>query len=388
MATTYDVIVIGAGSVGVPTTYFLAEKGCKVLCIDRHTSAGQGQNKAAIGGVRATHSDPAKIKICQTSLEIFATWREKHGTDIGWKKGGYCFPVFREKEEKILRGLLPIQKRYDLNIDWVGPTEIQEIVPGITPKNLMGGTFSPDDGQSSPLMATQAMEKAARRRGAEFHYNEEVVGLLIENSVIQGVRTKSGDYYSNSVVNAAGAFAKEIGTMAGIDIPVTPDSHEAGISAPVEEFLGPLVVDLRAGKEGKTSNFYFAQNHERGLIFCYTPSVLMVGTDRRSTSEFMPIIANRLVELIPRLKNLRIRRIWRGLYPMTPDGTAIVGKAPRIKNLFLGVGMCGQGFMMGPGVGKNLASLVVDGKPELDPDIFEYLSPERDFNAAKNEALK
>ena len=95
MSKKYDTIIIGAGSVGVPTAYFLAKHGQKVLVIDELASSGQGQNKAAIGGVRATHSDPAKIQICLQSLEIFSKWKTKTGTDIGWKKGGYCFPVYR-----------------------------------------------------------------------------------------------------------------------------------------------------------------------------------------------------------------------------------------------------------------------------------------------------
>ena len=112
----YDAIIIGAGSVGLPAAYFLTLEGWKVLVLDGRPSPGQGENKAAIGGVRATHSDPAKITLCLQSLEIFSTWKEKHGTDIGWIEGGYCFPVFRVKEEKILKGILPIQKSHGLHI--------------------------------------------------------------------------------------------------------------------------------------------------------------------------------------------------------------------------------------------------------------------------------
>jgi len=388
MKNNFDSIIIGAGSVGVPTAYSLVKKGLRVLCIEKNRASGQGQNKAAIGGVRATHSDPAKIKICQQSLEIFSNWKNEHNQEIGWKKGGYSFPVYREREEKILKGILPEQKKHSLNIDWVGPDEIKEIIQGINPRNLIGGTYSPDDGQVSPLMAIEAIEKTSRELGATFLFNCEVKDLIIEKNRIKGVKTNQGDYYSETVVNAAGARADKIGDMAGIKIPLAPDSHEAGISAPVEEFLAPLVVDLRPGPEGKTSNFYFGQNHDKGIIFCYTPSTLFPGFDRRSTSEFMPVIASRLVHLIPRLKNLRIRRCWRGLYPMTPDGVAIVGKAPAVEGFYLAVGMCGQGFMMGPGVGYNLASLIANGKPAMDEAIFKALSPERDFYKGKTESLK
>ena len=157
MTTKYDAIVIGAGSVGVPITYFLSEKGYKVLCLEKRHSSGQGQNKSAIGGVRATHSDPAKIKICQKSLEIFTNWEKNHGMSVGWKSGGYCFPVFDNRVEGILKGILPIQKKFDLNIDWVEPDMVKEIVPGINPHDLRGGTYSPDDGQVSPLKAIEAI---------------------------------------------------------------------------------------------------------------------------------------------------------------------------------------------------------------------------------------
>ncbi|HID71680.1 MAG TPA: FAD-binding oxidoreductase, partial [Thermoplasmata archaeon] len=160
MKSSYDVIVIGAGSVGVPLSYFLAEMGYSVLCLDKNSSAGQGQNKAAIGGVRATHSDPAKIKICQKSLEIFSNWEEWHGKEIGWKKGGYCFPVYRVEDERLLKSMLPIQKRFDLKIDWYHAEKIEEFVPGINTEGLRGGTFSPEDGQVNPLKAIDAIEEA------------------------------------------------------------------------------------------------------------------------------------------------------------------------------------------------------------------------------------
>ena len=176
--------------------------------------------------------------------------------------------------------------------------------------------------------------------------------------------------------------------MAGLNIPVNPDSHEAGITAPIKPFLDPLVVDIRPGSEGKTANFYFGQNLEGQIIFCYTPIKIFPGEDRRSTSEFMPIMANRMINLIPRFKNLTIRRLWRGLYPMTPDGVAVVGKPTGVEGLYLEIGMCGQGFMMGPGVGRNLASLIVKGRPEIKKEVFDLLSPDRNFYSGKKEALK
>ena len=159
----YDVIIVGAGSIGTPTAMALGERGVKTLVVDTHPSPGQGENKRAIGGIRATHSDPAKILTCLKSLEIFSTWKERHGDDIEWLKGGYVFPVYREQEEKALKGILPIQKKFGLNIDFVAPDRIQQAVPGINPQDLLGGTLSPDDGSASPLRFCRALLKRGLR---------------------------------------------------------------------------------------------------------------------------------------------------------------------------------------------------------------------------------
>lgn len=385
---SYDVIVVGCGSVGNPTAYHLAEAGLKVLVLDRRRAAGQGDNKAAIGGIRATHSDPGKIGAGLESLKIISGWKEKYGFDIGWKPGGYCFPVYDENIEKTLKDLLPYQQKYGLEIDWVDPGKIKELIPGVNPNGLRGGTYSPGDGQVSSILLPVAFQVEAVKNGAEYRFNEKVTGYLREGKKITGVKTDRGTYSSRWVVLAAGADAAEHGPLLGIDIPVTPDSHEAGISAPVKHFLDPLIVDLRPGPEGKTANFYFGQNKEGQIIFCYTPKELFIGTNRESLSEFLPVLAGRMISLIPGLKNLLIRRIWRGCYPMSPDGVPIVDFAPGLEGLILAVGMCGQGLMLGPGIGKNIASMIVDSRPFLSADAQECFRYDRDFYKSGKEALK
>ena len=382
----YDVIIIGAGSVGVPSAYFLAKEGMKVLVLEKNASAGQGENKAAIGGVRATHSDPAKIKTCQESLKIFSTWKETTGTDIGWKEGGYCFPVYREQDAAMMQAILPIQKKFQLNIDWVGDDEIARVVPGINRNGLLGGTYSPEDGQVSPLMAIESFTHEAKKLGVEFRFRENVQELAMEGNAVTGLKTNNGSYTAPAILNAAGAKGTQICRMAGLNIPIVPDSHEAGITSPVRRFLDPLVVDIRPGPEGKTKNFYFGQVESGQIIFCYTPLEPILGEDKRATSEFMPILARRLVDLIPRMKGLTIRRLWRGLYPMTPDGVPIVGKS-KVEGFYLGIGMCGQGFMMGPGIGANLANLIAKNEPIMKQRTWDFMRFDRSFKTDDVERL-
>ena len=206
----YDVIVIGAGSVGVPAAYSMAQAGLSVLVVDRYASVGQGANKAAIGGVRATHSDTAKIRIGLKSIEILSNWEEVHGDNIEWHTGGYTFAAYGKAEENTLKGLLKIQHSFGLNIDWLGPEALLGAVPALNPEGLRGGTLSPEDGNASPLLALHAFYKHAVSRGAAFHFGETVTGIPLKDGRVLGVETDRGRYNAPVVINAAGAQARAV----------------------------------------------------------------------------------------------------------------------------------------------------------------------------------
>ena len=375
--SNYDVIIIGAGSVGVPTALALSEKKLKVLVIDSKSSVGQENNKKAIGGIRATHSDFGKIKVSQRSIEIFSNWKEKYGDDIGWISNGYSFPAYNNEDEKKLKDLMKIQHSFGLNIKWISPEEYEKLVPGINTDGLRGSTFSPDDGSASPLLALNAFYFKSLEFGTEYKFNENVIDIKLEENRISQVVTDEGQYSAKTIINASGNNAKEIGEMMEIVLPVVPDSHEGAITEPVERFFEPMVVDMRPIK-GST-NYYFYQNNEGQIIFCITPSPSIIGTDSDSTSEFLPQVAKRMVELYPRLANLKVRRTWRGQYPMSPDGFPIVGRSKEINNLINAVGMCGQGYMLGPGLGELISRIVTNELSSDDKRALISFDPYRDF---------
>ncbi len=374
----YDIIIIGAGSIGLPTAFSLAQKKIKVLVIDGESGPGQQNNKKAIGGVRATHSDYGKIQTCLRSIEIMRTWKEVYGDDIGWMSNGYSFPAYTPKDESTLKNLMKTQHGFGLNIKWLSAAEYNELVPGINMENLLGSTYSPEDGSCSPLLVTSAYYFHCLSLGVDFAFNQEVTGFKCDQDRIIEVQTNTETFACGSVINAAGNHARELGAMLGVDLPVFPDNHEAGITEPVAQFFGPMVIDMR--KRKGSANFYFYQNHEGQVVFCITPDPPILGIDNRSTSEFLPLCSKRMLEVYPRLRHLKVRRTWRGQYPMTPDGFPIVGTSREIPNLINAVGMCGQGFMLGPGLGELVARIYAGELTESDQRVLLSFDPYRDFS--------
>lgn len=142
----YDVVVIGAGSIGTPLAYYLAKKGLKALTIEKNASQGQGDNKCAIGGIRASHSDPAKVSVCLRSLDIISHFQEEHDFDLEWVKGGYLFTAYGTAQENAFRSLLPMHHSNGLVSHFLNREQTLKVVPGLKADNLNGSLFTPNDG--------------------------------------------------------------------------------------------------------------------------------------------------------------------------------------------------------------------------------------------------
>jgi sarcosine oxidase subunit beta len=145
-----------------------------------------------------------------------------------------------------------------------------------------------------------------------------------------------------------------------------------------------MVVDIRPSPG--SANYYFYQHITGQIIFCITPNPSIWGDNTQETSDFLPMVAKRMVEVMPRLRNIRVRRTWRGLYPMTPDGFPIIGWAKDVPGYLLAVGMCGQGFMLGPSVGELITRMVTGSITAEDQSLLDILTPTRSF--AQAEMLK
>ncbi len=213
----YDVIIIGAGCIGAPTALFLSRAGFRTLVIDARSSPGQGSNKAAIGGIRATHSDPAKVRLCLRSLEIFSTWKDTlRRTISSGLKADTCSWHIARRRSKALKELLEVQHSLGLNIHWLEQDELLEVVPDLNPAGLLGGTYSPEDGNVSPLLFAARIlpPRAALRRRVPLRRGGHRPGRRAR-AHRRGGATDRGRYSCENVLLAAGAWAQPLAQMVG-----------------------------------------------------------------------------------------------------------------------------------------------------------------------------
>lgn len=380
-SNVFDVIIAGAGSIGVPTAYYLAKSGFKVLVLDPLASNGQGSNKHAIGGVRATHTNLAKINISKKSIYILSHWQAEHGDDIEWRSGGYCFVAYDEPTKKTLLEIVDFQQGLNLNISWLQRDDMLTLAPDLNANNLLGGTYAPEDGYASPLKVSYSFYRRAIEAGAIFRFGEGVIGIQQNHGKVEGVLTPKGHYACKIFIDAAGSWSAEIGKMIGVEVPVRPDAHEAGITEAVSPMFEPMIIDLRP-RPG-SSNFYFYQHPTGKIIFCVTPEPSIFGHFSDDTRGFLPHASQRLIETMPRLANIRVRRTWRGTYPMTPDGNPIFGEYEGLKGFIHATGTCGQGFMLGPGMGWTIARMLNNELTPEEKACLETISLKRDFSSAE-----
>ena len=268
--------------------------------LERTASPGPGFQQICHRRGRATHSTRLK-STSAAQPGVFSTWQDQHGDDIEWHSGGYCFVAYRPLEEATLQGLLEVQKGYGLDIAWydsrAAANAFRTSIPGADRR-----TYAPQDGNCSPLLAAQALYRAARRAGAEFRFDEEITAVQLRH----GQHLRRADQPGQLCEPAAGqrrrGMGQWVGNCWGCSTRCTPILHEAGITEPVQRFLEPMVVDLRP--TGDSTNFYFCQLKSGAVIFCITPHPNLWGTDRRETSRFLPQVGARMVDLMPILANL------------------------------------------------------------------------------------
>ncbi len=370
MKPKFDAVIIGGGIVGLSIGYNLAKKGSKIIVLEKKYT-GSGSTGRCIGGIRMQFSTEASIKLMQESMSLFKNMENEFGFSVEFFAGGYLFLAHTDEKLAAFEKVMELQKKLGLNVRRVSPDECKKLIPGLNTEGLKGGVFSPDDGQAYPFKVLKGYINGIKEKGSVVRSYTEVKKVVVENGSVKGVEIGNGELINTPVVvNSAGAWAAEVGKMAGVKLPIFPEEHEALISDRYDHLFDPMVVDYRP------DGCYFQQMLTGQIIGCYTPVPNKPGKLTSSSSEFLLEMSKRTSRLIPSLKDLNILRHWGGSYSMTPDGSPIIDKTD-VKGFYVAVGMSGHGFMFGPAIGKFMEQIISDDKYPFNWDEFKL---KRDFS--------
>ncbi len=355
----YEVVVIGGGAIGLAIAYELAKLGLTdVLVLDKD-SLVKGATGRNGGGVRAQWTSTENIQLAQRSITAFKNFAAETGHNSFFRQGGYLFLTRSEPQMQALTKAAAFQNTHGVRTRVIALEEATRIVPGLHTGGCVGATFNPDDAVLFPWPLVWGWKEAAEKLGVEVLTFAHATGFEVSGSRITAVRTNRGTIGCTWVVNAAGAWSRDLARLVGLELPVKPERHEILVSEPLKPFLGPMLVDL--------SNGYYVNQDMRGELVGGLGTHTEESMEWHSSLEFAREFAKTTVRLLPRLGPVRVLRQWAGSYDKTPDAKPILGVAETGPiNLVQANGFSGHGMMISPMVGRLTAQLIAGQKTDLD----------------------
>ncbi len=363
-----DVVIIGGGVNGCSLAYQLAKKGKKVvLCEKNHLCSGATGRCGA--GIRQQWSTRENIELSIKSIRIFKGLEKELGQEIGLRQGGYLIIVHDKKEMMQAERNVKMEKELGLDVSILTPYEILNVVPILDIKgmNAIGATFCPTDGHVDPFKTTHAYAKAAEKQGAKLYKFTNVTDIKTKNKRIDCVITNRGTIKTNIVVNAAGAWSKQVAEKLKIKLPNRPFRKEILVTERVKPVFKAMVISFKDG-------IYFSQQDEGQILGGIPIPNEKSGYLTVPTFDFLQHMSKTLTRYAPTLKFVNVIRQWTGYYDVTPDARPILGEVEGLKGFIQCNGFSGHGFMLSPMVTKILTEYISEGKSS---DILERLNINR-----------
>jgi sarcosine oxidase subunit beta len=353
-----SIVIAGAGVIGASIAYHLAARGVReVVVLDRGDAPGAGSTPRATGGFRAQFATPADIALSLLSREKLIRFEDEIGVDSGYRPYGYLFIARSEQAMAQLRVANELQHACGLpEARVIDAEEVRRINPAVVDDAIVGGTFCPTDGFIRAMKILGGYVAAAQRLGVRFEFGVTVRGMRIENDRIAALETSRGDVYADVFINAAGAWA---GTL-GVDIPVAPLRRQ--VAATIET---DILSDTMPMTVWADDGFHFRVRDRRVLLLW--PDSPPSSFDATFDPSWLPQVLEFTNARVPCLRDVPIDpdACWAGLYEMSPDHHAILGRAA-LDNLYLANGCSGHGVMHAPAIGQVISELILDGRSSID----------------------
>ncbi len=372
LPTRAQVVIIGGGVVGASVAYHLTLLGWHdiVLLEQGQLSSGTTWHAAGlIGNLRATERG---TRLVQYGSELYGTLEQETGLGTGYKRCGGVTVARTEERMVQLQRTAATAEAFDLECELISPARARELYPILEDADLLGGMWLPGDGTVNPTDLTQALAKGARQRGARILERIRVTGIDQAQGRVTGVRTDRGDIEAEYVVNCAGQWAKAVGALAGVNVPLHSAEHFYVVSDRIDG-VHPMLPILR-DPDGYT---YFKEEVGGLVIGGFEPTAKpwvapdalpypfefqLLGEDW----DHFEVLMESALHRIPALHHTGIKKFYDGPESFTPDNQFILGEAPEVRNFFVAAGFNSVGIMTASGAGRALAEWMLASEPTSD----------------------
>jgi glycine cleavage system aminomethyltransferase T/glycine/D-amino acid oxidase-like deaminating enzyme len=366
-----SVVVIGGGIMGTSTLYHLAKMGVGDAILLERNKLTSGTTWHSAAQVRALRHSRNLTRMIQYSVELYAQLEEGTGQSVGWiQKGSLSIATTPDRMTHVRRQAA-LARAFGIEVTEVSAAQAQERWPLMNGEDVLGAIWSPDDGRVSPSDVCAALVKAAKGLGAKIFEGTGVTGILTENDRIKGVETTRGTVMCDAVALCGGLWSRELGAMAGAEVPLWPCEHFYLLTKPIDGITGnmPTLSD-------HDSHLYIRDDSGGLLVGCFEPMGKAIppgvldenfefGLLGEDWDHFEPMMMNALHRL-PALETAEVKMLLNGPESFTPDGAFMLGETAETKGLFLGTGMNSVGIASGGGAGMNLAHAIVHGHTAYD----------------------
>jgi heterotetrameric sarcosine oxidase beta subunit len=358
----YDVLIAGGGIQGIALAYELALLGVRDIAVVDASWPGAGASGRNGEMIRSAFASEEWTRLFDVSLRRWHGLSAELDFNTLFTPSGYVVLATTEEEVRGLRKQLPLHRRLGVRSEWLDAAQLRELLPAAAPDLLTGGVWQSHAGFAHHDAVLWAYARAAARRGVEIHAHAPVEAIDVAHGRVRGATVAGRSVSTPVVVNATGAFAREVAVMAGVELPTQRYLLEMLVTESLKPFLRPAVASLRLMSYcHQTSRGEFVGGTEFKAVNPYD--------DMLVTLEALRDITTKFVRLFPQLAGARVVRHWSGLVDNSPDVSPVLGPAPEVDGFILDSGWT-YGFMGAPGAAQLLARWIVNGRP--DPVIAPF----------------
>lgn len=371
MPSQAEIVIIGGGIVGASLAYHLTKLGKRdVLLLEQGQLSG-GTTWHAAGLVGQLRSQESMTRLIRASTELYAGLEAETGLATGWKNCGSITVARSEDRMTVLRRTAASARAQGVEIEVLTPKEAGDMWPVMATDDLVGAVWLPGDGKANPTDLTQSLARGARRGGARILEGVRVLDVTTKAGAVTGVVTDRGPVRADIVVNCAGQWARKVGQMCGVDVPLHSAEHMYIVTGKIEGVHPDLPV-----MRDPDGYIYFKEEVGGLVMGGFEPEAKPWGMDGIPDDfvfQLLPddwdqfqILMEHALERVPALAEAEIRQFYNGPESFTPDNNFILGEAPGLRNFFVGAGFNSMGIASAGGAGQALAEWIVNGAPTRD----------------------